>query len=159
MQASLRYFGGLPRLVQRLRDALSPLGHEVRIACAPTAQAAQWFSMWRDDPQAAVRLPRTKVELRERVGMLPLALMAAATPHLATLEALGLQTASDLWKQPRAGLNRRFGAALLADIDRACGDLGDLRVSILPPAVFESRLELFSRADDSTALLAGAPSC
>jgi len=156
VQASLRYFGGLASLLQRLRAALAPLGHEARIACAPTAQAAQWFSTWRDDTQAALRPPRSKAELRERVGMLPLALMAAAAPHLATLEALGLRTVSDLWKQPRAGLNRRFGAALLADIDRACGDLGDPRVSILPPSVFESRLELFARADDSTALLAGA---
>jgi protein ImuB len=156
VQASLRYFGGLPRLLEQLRAALEPLGHEVRIACAPTAQAAQWFSMWRDDAQAGLQPARTKAELRERVGALPLALMAAAGPHLATLEALGLRTVSDLWKQPRAGLHRRFGAALLADIDRACGDLGDPRVSIVPAAVFESRLELFTRAEDSSALLTGA---
>jgi len=156
VRASLRYFGGLPRLLQRLRAALEPLGHEIRIACAPTAQAAQWFSMWRDDARAGSRPPRTKAELRERVGTLPLPLMAAAAPHLATLDALGLRTVSDLWKQPRAGLNRRFGAALLGDIDRACGDLGDPRISIVPPAVFESRLELFARADDSAALLVGA---
>jgi protein ImuB len=156
VQSCLRYFGGLQRLLQRLRAALEPLGHDVRIACAPTAQAAQWFSTWRDDVQAGLGPPRTKAELRERVGALPLGLMTAAGPHLSTLEALGLRTVVDLWRQPRAGLNRRFGAALLADVDRACGDLGDPRAVIVPPAAFECRLELFARADDSTALLAGA---
>jgi protein ImuB len=82
--------------------------------------------------------------------------MAAAGPHLAALEALGLGTASDLWKQPRAGLTRRFGGGLLADIDRALGDLGDPRTSLQPAAQFDSRLELFMRADDSAALLVGA---
>jgi protein ImuB len=156
VQASLRYFGGLPRLLERLREALAPLGHALHIACAPTAQAAQWFAMRRDDVLEGIRAPRTKTELRDRIGALPLALMAAAAPHLATFGMLGLETVADLWKQPRAGLNRRFGAALLADIDRACGDLGDPRVNVVPPSRFASRLELFTRAEDSAALLAGA---
>ena len=40
MQASLRYFGGLPALLRRLRAALAPLGHELQFASAPTAQGA-----------------------------------------------------------------------------------------------------------------------
>jgi protein ImuB len=156
VQASLRYFGGLPRLLDRMRAALAPLGHALHIACAPTAQAAQWFAMRRDEVLAGIAAPRTKAELRGRVGALPLALMSAAAPHLPTFATLGLVTVADLWKQPRAGLNRRFGAALLADIDRACGDLGDPRVYVVPPPRFTSRLELFTRAEDSAALLAGA---
>src|ERR1700744_5884263 len=38
VRASLRYFGGLPRLLKRLRAELAPLGHVLRVACAPTAQ-------------------------------------------------------------------------------------------------------------------------
>ena len=79
-----------------------------------------------------------------------------AAPHLAALESLGLATAADLWKQPRAGLTRRFGGELLADIDRALGDLADPRTALQPAPVFDSRLELFMRADDSAALLTGA---
>ena len=156
VQASLRYFGGLARLLERLRAALAPLGHALRIACAPTPQAAQWLCAWRDDTRAAGPPPRTKVEWRARLGQFPVTLMAAATPHLATLRALGLATAADLWKQPRAGLTRRFGGQLLADIDRALGELGDPRVALEPTPEFDSRLELFMRADDSAALLTGA---
>jgi len=154
VQASLRYFGGLPRLLQRLRAELAPLGHVLRLACAPTAQGAQWLAVGSDDTMHA--LPNTRTDWRARIGTVPVARMAAAAPHLAALEALGLATATDLWKQPRAGLTRRFGGALLADIDRALGDLADPRTALQPAPTFDSRLELFMRADDSAALLTGA---
>ncbi len=154
VQASLRYFGGLPRLLQRLRAALAPLGHALRVACAPTAQGAQWMALVRDEIEPT--LASSKAEWRARVGAVPVTRMAAAAPHLAALEALGLATAADLWKQPRAGLTRRFGGELLADIDRALGERPDPRTALQPAPSFDSRLELFMRADDSAALLTGA---
>ena len=154
VQASLRYFGGLPRLLARLRVELAPLGHALRLACAPTAQGAQWLAVGSDG--SAPALPNTRADWRARIGAVPVARMAAAAPHLAALEALGLATAADLWKQPRAGLARRFGGELLADIDRALGDLADPRTALQPAPTFDSRLELFMRADDSAALLTGA---
>ena len=153
VQASLRYFGGLPKLLQRLRAELAPLGHALRLACAPTAQGAQWMAVGADD--AAPTPAGSKADWRVRVGAVPVARMAAAAPHLAALEALGLASAADLWKQPRAGLVRRFGGELLADIDRALGDLADPRTALRPAPTFDSRLELFMRADDSESLLAG----
>jgi protein ImuB len=154
VQASLRYFGGLPRLLQRLRAELAPLGHALRIACAPTAQGAQWMALLRDESEAT--LANSKTDWRARVGAVPVTRMAAAAPHLAALETLGLATAADLWKQPRAGLTRRFGGELLADIDRALGERPDPRLLLQPAPTFDSRLELFMRADDSAALLTGA---
>ena len=152
VQASLRYFGGLPRLLQRLRAALAVLGHALRVACAPTAQGAQWMATGGGPPAPA----NSKAEWRARVGAVPVTRMAAAAPHLAALESLGLANAADLWKQPRAGLTRRFGAGLLLDIDRALGDQPDPRPVLQPTPTFDSRLELLMRADDSAALLAGA---
>lgn len=154
VQASLRYFGGLSRLLARLRAGLAPLGHAVRLACAPTAQGAEWMAVGGDTADAAPA--GTQAPWRARVGAVPVARMAAAAPHLAALESLGLGTVAHLWKQPRAGLVRRFGAALLADIDRALGDLADPRTALRPAPTFDSRLELFMRADDSAALLTGA---
>ena len=154
VRASLRYFGGLPRLLQRLRAELAPLGHALRVACAPTAQGAQWMALVGDDAEPACT--STKAGWRARVGAVPVARMAAAAPHLPALEALGLATAAHLWKQPRAGLTRRFGGELLADIDRALGDQPDPRIALQPAPTFDSRLELFMRADDSAALLTGA---
>jgi len=152
VRASLRYFGGLPRLVERLRAELAPLGHALRLACAPTPQGAQWMAVGGDDPGFV----DDKARWRARVGAVPVARMAAAAPHLSVLGALGLATAADLWRQPRAGLTRRFGGQLLADIDRALGDQPDPRTPLQPAPTFDSRLELFMRADDSAALLGGA---
>jgi protein ImuB len=154
VQASLRYFGGLPRLLHRLRAQLAPLGHALQIACAPTPQGAQWMALLRDEIETTLANSRT--DWRARVGAVPVDRMAAAAPHLAALETLGLATAADLWRQPRAGLTRRFGSELLADIDRALGERPDPRTALQPAPTFDSRLELFMRADDSAALLTGA---
>ncbi|MEO5687513.1 MAG: DNA polymerase Y family protein [Burkholderiaceae bacterium] len=156
VQASLRYFGGLPRLLQRLRAELAPLGHALRVACAPTAQGAQWMAVGGAEAMPEPALANSKADWRARIGAVPVTRMAAAAPHLGALEALGLTNAASLWKQPRAGLVRRFGGELLADIDRALGELADPRTALQPAPTFDSRLELFMRADDSAALLTGA---
>lgn len=178
VQSSLRYFGGLPRLIERLRAGLAPLRHTLRIACAPTPLGAQWMAVWRGRCALAGGLPGgligglvggspgmpdgashdigSAAQWRACIGTLPVDLMAAAAPHLSALQTLGLLTVADLWKQPRAGLARRFGDPLLSDIDRALGELADPRTRLEPAPVFDSRLELFMRADDSAALLAGA---
>ena len=62
VQSCLRYFGGLARLLDRLRAALAPLGHQVRIASAPTALGAALLAAWRDDlalgpPPCGLNLP------------------------------------------------------------------------------------------------------
>jgi protein ImuB len=69
---------------------------------------------------------------------------------------MGLHTLSDLRQLPRAGLARRFGASLLDDLDRALGLQPDPRRWLSLPAAFESRLELFARAETSDQVLAGA---
>ncbi len=46
VQGSLRLFGGLPALHQRLLQALAPLGHQVQVAAAPTALGAALLAWW-----------------------------------------------------------------------------------------------------------------
>jgi protein ImuB len=168
VSASLRYFGGLPRLVALLRAALVPLGHRVQVAVALTPRAARWLATWRDDEAVRVSLPSPRARIpgdvgdtdparwRARLDAVPLACVEAAGPFLAPLQALGLHTTADLRCQPRDGLARRFGAALLDEMDAAYGERADPRGALLPPPVFESRLELFARAETADALLPGA---
>ena len=69
---------------------------------------------------------------------------------------MGLRTLGDLLGLPRAGLARRFGEALLAEIDAAFGRRPDPREPIVAARLFESRLELFARADTTEQVLHGA---
>lgn len=148
---TLRYFGGLTRLLQRLLREIAPLGHQVQVAVAPTPLGAALLArvhrrIQRDDLDA----------LRETLCAAPVWLLGPGRAHWDALEGMGLNTLSDLKRLPRAGLARRFGQGLLDELDAAFGDRPDPRRAIELPAQFEARLELFARADTSEQVLHGA---
>jgi protein ImuB len=151
VQASLRYFGGLAPLIKRLRATLSPLGHRLHCVSAPTAQGAALLSCLHDGLHCADRSA-----LLRALEAAPVALLAAGYEHAAALQGMGLRTLRDVRKLPRAGLARRFGVALLDEMDRAFGDRPDPREPITLPPDFHSQLELFARADTTEQLLYGA---
>ena len=152
VRSSLRLFGGLDPLLERLRAALTPLGHRVRLARAPTAQGAVLLAL---SGPAATHCADLRA-LHAALDALPLSLLDAAREPADALRGMGLRTLADLRRLPRAGLARRFGQALLGEIDRAYGAQPDPRAwAVLPPA-FDSRIELFARADTSAQLLHGA---
>jgi protein ImuB len=153
--ASLRCFGGPARLLARLKAALAPLGHGVRIACAPTADGAALLARWRRDLVDGAHATDTAA-LRTLLDAAPLALLRAGAAHHEALQGMGLHTLGDLRGLPRAGLARRFGPELLAELDRARGDAPDPRQPIVPAPNFDGRIELFTRADTAEQLVAGA---
>ena len=167
VQSCLRYFGGLPALLDRLRSALAPLGHSVRIASAPTALGAALLAAWRDDlalgphtaahpvPHPAGRNSASDA-LQRLLDALPLHLLGPEPQQLQALQGMGLHTLADLRTLPRAGLARRFGPELLARIDQARGHAPEAQVWLSLPQHFDSRIELLCRADTSAQVLAGA---
>jgi protein ImuB len=86
----------------------------------------------------------------------PVWLLGPGRTHWEALQGMGLRTLADLRCLPRSGVARRFSAALLDELDRAYGSVPDPRISIVLPPVFESRLELFARADTTEQVLYGA---
>ena len=155
VQGSLRYFGGLAALLQRLQSALQPLGHRLQLASAPTALGATLLARWR--PGLAMGAHSTELNpLRELLDAAPVWLLGPGREHWEALQGMGLRSLADLRAQPRAGLARRFGPELLLDLDRARGDAPDPHEWVELPAEFNERLELFTRADSSEQLLAGA---
>jgi len=155
VQASLRYFGGAVALLTKLRAALSPLGHRLQIASAPTALGAALLSRWRDDltwGTHATQLPALQALLDEA----PVWLLGPGREHWEALQGMGLHRLSDLRQLPRAGLARRFGEALLDDLDRARGTQPDPRTWLALPEHFDGRLELQTRADHAEQVLHGA---
>ncbi len=151
VQASLRYFGGFTALRRRLLDALAPLGHRLHLASAPT-------------PLGAALLARVHAELhcndidatRTALDAAPVWLLGPGRAHWDALQGMGLRTISDLRRLPRSGLARRFGEAVLDELDRAFGQTPDPREPIVLPPVFDSRLELFARADTTQQVVQGA---
>jgi len=148
--ASLRYFGGLAALRRRLREALAPLGHALHLASAPTALGAALLARVHRsfDGDAAATA--------NALDAAPVWLLGPGRAHWDALQGMGLRTLSDLRVLPRSGIARRFGAALLDELDRAYGRAPDPRVPVELPAAFESGLELYARADTTEQVLHGA---
>lgn len=155
VQASLRYFGGAAALQRRLRAALAPLGHRLQIAAAPTALGAALLARWKDGCAQGAHTQQLAA-LQALLGDAPVWLLEPGREHWEALQGMGLQRLADLRRLPRAGLARRFGQGLLDQLDRALGLRPDPRRWIVLPSSFDSRLELFTRADSSAQVLHGA---
>jgi protein ImuB len=148
VSASLRLFGGRERLVERIRGGLAELGFGLRLATAPTATAAWLLARWRDG--ACIEHESL---LEAGLAPLPVELLEAAAPHRDALAAVGVRRLGDLARLPRTGLARRYGKALLAELDAACGRLPEPRRWFEAPARFSARLELLAQVEHAEALL------
>ena len=126
VEGSLRCYGGRGKFLARLRAGLSSLGFEAGIACAPTARAALWRAAGGGGALEA----------------LPVAVAGLAPESLELLCGLGVRTLGELMRLPRPGVARRFGQALLDDLDRAAAKAPEARAFFVPPARFSARLEL-----------------
>ena len=136
ISASERLFGGRMALLQALlQPGHTPLplqyahGDTALLALARLAyDALQQVDDWARPP-----LPP---------DALPLHTLAAAQPHLPTLERLGCITWGQLRALPRGGVARRFGAPLLAALDQAYGAAPEVFAWLRLPEVFDAPLEL-----------------
>lgn len=145
---SLRLFGGLDNIMASIRQGMQEMGYHSLLACAPTPLGA-WF-LTRAGLEITVH---TLDELAARLPRLPAALLNQPASILETLHSLGVRTIGDCLKLPRGGLARRFGHALLDELDRALGKKPDPRVFYVPPSRFESKLELPAEVQETAALL------
>jgi protein ImuB len=149
--ASLRLFGGRARLLARIRDGLAALGFGVRLGVAPTATAAWLLARWRDDG-----LVEHESLLAAGLGPAPVELLEAAAPHGEALAAIGVRRFADLARLPRAGLARRWGPALVEQLDMALGRRAEPRRWFEAPPRFALRLELLANVEHAEALLFAA---
>ena len=147
VEASLRLFNGLDCLLAQLLNGIADLGLQTQSATAPTASAAWLLACsgidWKKNPQ-------------DPLASIPLSVIEAALPHLDTLRDIGCHTFGQLRRMPRAGIARRFGNALLREIDRACGDEVEVHAWFTAPATFDATLELPAQVDNTDALLFAA---
>ena len=137
VEGSLRYFGGMGGLLEKLRTGLSELGFEAALATAATPRAALWRA----------RAGGTKLE------EVPL---SATGVEAAFFKSIGVSTVGELLRLPREGLARRCGQALLDDLDRALGKAPEARKFFAPPQRFAAKLELPAEVTHAEGLLFAA---
>ncbi len=145
---SLRYFGGLVALRERLLAGLEDLGHRCRHAVAPTPGGA-WV-LARAGGEVAITDPAT---LQATLGALPPARLELDADTRRALEGMGIRSLAECLRLPRAELARRLGPALPADLDRLLGRRPDPRPPFEPPERFRSHLELPAEVENSRALV------
>jgi protein ImuB len=145
--SSLRLFGGLPRLVARLVHGTQALGYGAQLGIAPTPAAALLLARAGHGPPVLDR-----AQLPAVLAPIPLALVDLPEATRSTLREAGVTTFGDVAALPRDGLARRFGADIVAFVDRALGRAADARASFVPPPHFASRLELPAPVHDVEAL-------
>lgn len=148
---SLRLFGGLPALLQKVRADLAAMGIAAQLAVAATPLAALWLARSGDHVVA-----RDLAATRARLAAVPLSALELAPPLLRRLESCGLRRLGELLALPRANLGARLGKGLVVDLARALGEIPDPQTCFTFPERFEQGLELPAPVDAAPVLLFAA---
>ena len=137
---SLKLFGGMDRLLERLAERL-PDADGYRHAAAPTPLAAALCAM----NGLAVRIADTAA-IRSALAPLPARALAADEETRQMLAAMGIETLRDLFRLPRQGLTRRFGAPFTRQLERLLGERPEIPV----PHRFRRRFRARHDFDEET---------
>jgi protein ImuB len=148
---SLKFFGGLDALGERIRIEATALGFDATVAVAPTPRGAHWLA--RAGLEPAIEDHAT---LRHHLSRLPVDCLEAGPDVLGSFQRIGVRTIGEFSRLPRDGVARRFGQDLLDQVDRAFGALPDPQVPFVPPARFRADLALPSPVTEVEALLFAA---
>jgi protein ImuB len=158
VSGSLRLFGGLTRLAQLLGQQANQFFEQNRVlAHIVRAQGAtSLIALGRLRQAGSAPLERQHEAAHQRVAELPMHTLSAARPHLGVLERIGCRNWDDLLRLPREGVARRFGAPLLAALDRARGHAPDGYDWLVLPESFAEKLELDALVIHAPALMDAA---
>lgn len=148
VRASFQLLGPWPRIEARLREELSALGFQHRIALAPTPRAAHVFAGLRDG--LALMQPAAMGDVLDRV---PIRRARLPDEGGERLHRMGIRDLRTLRALPRDAVRRRFGLPLLDHLDRLYGQAEDPLALYTPPDHFDARLELGYEVETHTALL------
>jgi protein ImuB len=145
LAGSQRLFGGMPQLLQALRNTFP---RPLQLALAPT-------------PLAAVLLARagrnccvvSAGRLTGRLAPLPLRHLHWPQQEIQRLASMGVNTVAELLRLPRAGLARRIGPERLLQLDRLTGSRSDPRLVLRAPERFRERIDPDYETTDRDRLL------
>ena len=152
VSASLRLFGGILRVCRQVRSVLRDMGLSACIGAAPTGQGAWLLGQNGNGRRRFLAMG----SLARALDTLPFGAVPDLQPFADWLTGLGCKTIADIRRLPRAGLQRRCGADVLAALDRAFGVAPELFDWLEPPPVFAARIELPDRVEHAEGMLFAA---
>ncbi len=144
VRGSLRLFGGVRRLVARVRERLQSAGVEPQLAIAPAPLAALWFA--RIGKEVALR---SRDSLASRLAPLSLTCTRWPAKSLESLATMGVRTVGDCLRLPRDGFARRFTPEMLRTLDRALGRAPDPRAAFVRREHYMERRNLEPEISDT----------
>ncbi|MGI9204373.1 MAG: Y-family DNA polymerase [Woeseiaceae bacterium] len=148
LAGSLRLFGGIKVLRERIVRGFVSQGFHARVAIAPTPLAATWLA--RAGQKVCIRDAR---HLAGKLSPLPIACLGWPEAICKTLQGMGVTSIGEALRLPRQGFAKRFGASRLLEFDRATGVMPDPRVSHRAPERFAADYDLNEEQSDSHLLL------
>lgn len=151
----LRLFGGVEKILAAATEGVTRQGFRVQAAVAPTPQGAFWLAQGAaPGAPAAICIDAAMLAAAlDALSLAPLDLPAATKEKLA---AFGARRLGDVRRLPQAGLARRIGAAAVATLARAYGELPDPRPDFVFPEHFAQSIELPAAVENAGALLFAA---
>lgn len=149
VRGSLKYFGGLRKLLTTLRDGLTGhWRHSHHMAVSPAPAASILLAT-----VGKTTVVSSKEQLRSALGPLPVRLLPVSEKQLKQLYNTGVRVLRDLWRLPKDSLARRFGADLVRYLDAALGCFPDVRLDFKLPESFAARREWPFEVSDRALLM------
>ncbi len=147
IEGSLRLFGGLEAMMERLQAELTALGYHYYWAIAPTPAGAGLLARTR--PATCATEP---AQLQDVVSSIPLRRVTRDSQALTLVHQVGLYSVGDCLALPRQELARRIGPGLALLLDKILGRAADPRTAWQPPEYFNERLLLPAEITQISAL-------
>lgn len=151
----LRLFDGVDKLLAAVQAVIAEQGFGVHCAVAPTPQGALWLTQVVNRPPISP-ICRDLGALAAALDALPLTTLDLPPGTRERLAGFGARRLRDVRRLPAAALARRIGAAVVAALARAYGDLPDPRRDFVFPERFAQFIELPAPVDNAAALLFAA---
>ncbi|MCG2634520.1 MAG: DNA polymerase Y family protein [Gammaproteobacteria bacterium] len=147
LSGSVRLFGTLKRLLNKILDEFRTLGFEVSYGVAPTPLGARLLA-----ERGAGLVATSDGDFNQLLTRMPLQHLALDAAAVNGFEKSGFRYIGELLSLPRGALQRRFGAEVARYLSRLSGREADPRPRFEPPQLFRRTLDLPAEVHATPAL-------
>lgn len=147
INASLKLFGGIESLVEKLHSGCEQQSLNMHMGIAPTPTAASLFARIGN----STHITNSK-QLQSALEVVPTEYLPFDSFTLKGLRQSGIKQCKQLLQIPPAALTRRFGQPAAEYIYKLTGKLPDICPAFSIPESFSQRLDLAQEAPDTNAL-------